>query len=488
MSQPTAVVWLRRDLRLADNLALHHAVESGAKIVVLYVLDPVILGSNYIGAPRVKFMTEALNDLDLRLREYGAHLLIRHGEPSEIVASVALEVGADQVYYNHDYTPYTRKRDEAVQIALGAHGISFHAYHDRVLLAPDAIFTGSGKPYAVYTPYKTKWRETAKPFSEPVKTDFQGVFHDLSGVDGLSVPTPASLGFEGNIISTPEATPKVAQRLLSDFIRRNIFSYAEARDTLAEPFDDPRNGTSSLSPYIRWGLVSPRQLRKAAADATAAAPNEAAREGVTTWVDELIWAEFYTQVLWHFPHVKTQSFKPEYDLIEWRHAPDDLAAWQEGRTGYPVVDAAMRQLNATGWMHNRARMIVASFLTKDLLIDWREGERYFMQKLLDGDLAANNGGWQWAAGTGTDAQPYFRIFNPASQSEKFDPEAIFIQKWIPALRGYSVKYIHAPWTMNNAPHGYPRPMVDHSEARHRTLEAFSVVKKQQPPKVVTFTQ
>lgn len=479
MTLPTALVWLRRDLRLLDNLALHHAVESGAKIAVVYVLDDAILRSSRVGHARVKFMVEALADLDSHLREHGSRLLVRRGNPAEILPSVAHEVGAGAVYFNLDYTPYARKRDTAVTAALQASDIAVHTYHDRVLLPPDALTTAGGKSYTVYTPFKKKWRETVKPQAQPVVTELRGAWFDLSGVDGVPVPTAEELGFASGV-ETPPATPVAAQRLLAAFLARNIYAYDEGRDTLANPFTDPRNGTSSLSPYIRWGLISPRQLRQAAADAYSTAKNEAAREAVNTWVDELIWAEFYTQVLWHFPHVKTQSFKPEYEAIQWRHAPDELAAWKAGQTGYPVVDAAMRQLNATGWMHNRARMIVASFLTKDLLIDWREGERYFMQMLLDGDLAANNGGWQWSAGTGTDAQPYFRIFNPTSQGEKFDPEAIFIQKWVTELRGWSVKYIHAPWTMNNPPKNYVRRMVDHAQARERTLAAFKAVKSLTP--------
>lgn len=476
MSAVTAVVWLRRDLRLADNLALHHAVESGASLAVLYVLDPAILRSKRVGAPRVKFMVEAMAALDADLRAHGSRLLIRQGNPAEVVPQVSQELGAAAIYFNHDYTPYARRRDSTVADTLSAHGIRAEGFHDRVLLPPDELTTGAGKPYTVYTPFKKKWRETPKPVDAPVKTDLRGALLDLGGVDGLDVPTLESLGFEPTI-DTPQATPAAGQRLLRSFLSKKIYAYSEGRSTLADPFDDPRNGTSSLSPYIRWGLVSPRQLRQAAADAYRAAPDEPVRESVNTWVDELIWAEFYTQVLWHFPHVKTRSFKPEYDNVQWRHAPDEFAAWCEGRTGYPVVDAAMRQLNATGWMHNRARMVVASFLTKDLLIDWREGERYFMQRLLDGDLAANNGGWQWSASSGTDAQPYFRIFNPVSQGEKFDPDAIFIQKWIPELRGWSLKYIHAPWTMNNPPKNYPRPLVDHALARERTLAAFKSATK-----------
>jgi deoxyribodipyrimidine photo-lyase len=219
-------------------------------------------------------------------------------------------------------------------------------------------------------------------------------------------------------------------------------------------------------------MVSPRQIRAAAADAYRVAPDHDARESVNTWMDEIIWHEFYTHILWHFPDVIRHNFDRTYDSLPWRDAEDDFAAWAEGRTGYPVVDAAMRQLRATGWMHNRARMIVASFLTKDLLIDWRRGEAHFMQFLLDGDMAANNGGWQWAASTGTDAQPYFRIFNPVTQSERFDPDGTYIRRWVPELADVPTKHIHSPWDAKNPPSRYPPPIVDHSAARSRALDAF----------------
>lgn len=465
----TAIVWLRRDLRLTDNVALHEASLSGSQVAVLFVLDDTILNSPRVSPARVGFMVSALASLDDELRRYGSRLLLRRGCPSEIVPRVVEELGAVAVYANRDYTPYARKRDRLVEKSLGR--VPFHVFTDRLLVAPEAIRTGSGGSYTVFTPFKNKWREMKKADPDPLVTDLTCTFHKLTGVQSLKIPSARSLGFASTIAIPPASSHEAAQRL-RNFVDGPIFRYKGQRNLLADPFDDPRNGTSSLSPYIRWGLLSLRQIRAAAADAYREAPDEPASESVGAWMDEIIWHEFYTHVLWNFPHVKTRNFNSKYDMVRWRHAPAEFAAWVNGRTGYPVVDAAMRQLAATGWMHNRARMIVASFLTKSLLIDWREGESYFMTMLLDGDLAANNGGWQWAAGTGTDAQPYFRIFNPVTQSEKFDPEGAYIRKWVPEIAHLPMETIYAPWNAPNRPSEYPMPIVEHSFARVRALDAF----------------
>jgi deoxyribodipyrimidine photo-lyase len=276
-------------------------------------------------------------------------------------------------------------------------------------------------------------------------------------------------------VPLPDASPSAAQKRLRDFTVQRIFKYKDTRNMLAD-FGDADGGTSSLSPYIRWGLLSPREIYRAVENASAEASNDEECGSVQAWLNEIVWSEFYTSILWHFPQVVTRNFNARYDHLGWRHDPDDFAAWAEGRTGYPVVDAAMRQLVATGWMHNRARMITASFLTRDLLIDWREGERFFMRHLIDGDLAANNGGWQWAAGTGTDAQPYFRIFNPVSQSMRFDPQGNYIRRWVPELAALPKQFVHAPWTAPSPPKDYPPPIVDHAFARLRALDAFKRIR------------
>ncbi len=473
MSAPV-IVWFRRDLRLGDQRALFAATQSGKPILPLFIFDPALIHSSRIGVPRLAFLLDALRVLDGALRELGGCLLIRHGEALPVLRALIMETGADRLYVNHDYTPYAHRRDAAIHTELG---IAVESFHDRLIMPPESLYTATGKPYTVYTPYKKRWRAADKPDAAPLSYALRaGHLYPIDTQSTPAIPTLADLGFSGDTIPLPEASPQAAESLLARFLDGPVYDYATRRDRLADAFSDPDNGTSSLSPYIRFGLVSLRGLRAAAADAYRRAQTESARESVNTWVDELIWHEFYTQVLWHHPHALTRNFKPAYDAVQWRHDPDGLMAWQAGQTGYPVVDAAMRQLNATGWMHNRARMIVASFLTKDLLIDWREGERYFMQHLLDGDSAANNGGWQWAASTGTDAQPYFRIFNPVSQSQKFDPDGSYIRRWIPELRGITGKAIHAPWTLNNPPVAYPLPIVDHKTARERTLAAYAVVK------------
>lgn len=467
------IIWFRRDLRLDDNTALRAAIDSGQPVIPLFVFDPAILKSPRVSVPRLKFMLDALDSLATELHKHQRELLVRHGKPAEIIPGIVQQSGATALYYNIDYTPYAYKRDKAVDAALP--GVAIHTYHDRLMAPPGSVQKNDGGPYSVYTPFKRKWRELTKP-DRPTATDITAdQLHEVSGLHNEGLPTLESLGFE-QTIDIPEASEAEAHRRLNAWIDGTIYTYDDERDRLGNPSDEPRTQTSFLSPYIRYGLISPRRIYWACRDAYSAAPNEAGRESVVSFVDEIIWHEFYTHVLHYFPHVKTQNFNAKYDVVQWRDDDAAFDAWRDGMTGYPVVDAAMRQLKATGWMHNRARMIVASFLTKHLLIDWRRGELHFIQWLLDGDLAANNGGWQWAAGTGTDAQPYFRIFNPISQSKKFDPDGKFIRRWIPELRDVPDKYIHEPWKMDERPVDYPAPIVDHKAARQRALNAYAVTK------------
>jgi len=469
------IVWFRRDLRLSDHTALAHALESGAPIIPLFIFDPAVLSAARIGTPRLRFLLDALSSLDEGLRRFQARLIIRQGEPLSALRALVDQTQARALYFNRDYTPLAQRRDAQLQQALG---IPAHAYDDSVLLPPHAVLKADGKPYHVYTPYKNVWNKLAKP---PILSYELGPQHFASadglGLDHQPVPSLADLGHPHTPIRLA-ASEEAAQNALAAFVRDGLFVYDEQRNFLpAQPFSQPRPpGSSYLSPYVRLGLLSPRQLYWAARQAYAQAADEAAQQSIITWVSELTWREFYTQILAHYPHVLHRDFVSTYEGTEWRSAPADLDAWKHGMTGYPIVDAAMRQLRAIGWMPNRARMIVASFLTKHLLIHWREGDIHFMRHLLDGDPAANNGGWQWSAGTGTDAQPYYRIFNPIAQSEKFDPQGAYIRAWLPELSHLSAKDIHAPWKLSRPPLGYPAPIVEHDFARQRALTAFKAAR------------
>lgn len=471
MTMQPVIHWFRRDLRLADNTALNAALESGKSVIPLFIIDPALVNGRYAGASRLEFMLRALVALDTSLQKLGSHLVIRQGKPEHILPKFAQEVDAAALFFNRDYTPFARKRDAHVAEMLE---IPVYYFDDALPVAPGDVLKDDGTPYTIFSPFKRKWLAIAKlPFMERAS----GTFHSLQGIDTPPVPSLADLGHSPTI-ALPIASEAEADRRLLDFAAQRLFAYSEGRNLLpANPADDTLSGSSFLSPYLRFGLLSPRRAYWIAREAWAGAPDSPAQRSVEAWVSEFVWREFYTHILYHFPHVLRRSFRPVYDEIVWRDAPEDLAAWQEGRTGYPVVDAAMRQLTEMGWIPNRARMIVASFLTKDLLIDWREGEHFFMQWLIDGDPAANNGGWQWTAGTGTDAQPYFRVFNPVLQSRKFDPDGRYIRRWLPELDAVPDAFIHAPWKMDSPPSGYPAPIIDHSAAVARTIEVFKAAKE-----------
>jgi deoxyribodipyrimidine photo-lyase len=482
------LMWLRRDLRAHDNAALHHALKVCRQVWCVFVFDTDILDPLPRADRRVEFIRASLVELDTDLRNLGAShgvqgtgLIVRHGRAETAVAALAQELRVQAVFTNHDDEPAAKARDARVLGSLAHAGIVLHSHKDHVIFERREVLTQAGHPFGVFTPYKNAWLKQvgdaqlrAHPV-EPLGARLAPVPDALAqGVPGL-----AEIGFEPTNLSRLPMPPgsSGAQQLLDDFVER-IDRYDEARNFPAI------KGPSYLSVHLRFGTISIRRLAS-----VAYAMHLQGIQGASTWLSELIWRDFYHQIMANFPHAMEKAFKPEYDAIKFehgKHAKELFAAWCEGRTGYPLVDAAMAQINQTGYMHNRLRMVVASFLVKDLGIDWRWGERYFAQALIDFDLAANNGGWQWASSSGCDAQPYFRIFNPVTQSEKFDPQGKFIRRYLPQLAALPDKAIHAPWTAGDIERvsagvtlggNYPLPVVDHAEARERTLLRYAVVKK-----------
>jgi deoxyribodipyrimidine photo-lyase len=440
-----AVHWFRCDLRLSDNVGLHAAVKAADEVVPIFIFDPKILKAPDVSANQVGFMIECLHSLEKNVEAAGGKMIFRHGEVLDEMKSVLKETGAHALYYNRDYEPYARERDAAVEKMARALGVEVHSFADNVVHEPGEVLKDDGKPYGVFTPFSKAWRARGKPAVLPA-VKFPAC-REGKKPQGLELPSAEKLGLKVEI-KLPPTGERAARDRLKEFVAGDVLHYRENRDFPA------RMGTSRLSPHLRLGTISPRTALAAAEDA--GGKNPARKNSSDVFVNELIWREFYKHILWHFPHVAKGCFRPQYDDLEWENDDKKFAAWCEGRTGYPLVDAGMRQLNTTGWMHNRVRMVTAMFLTKDLLISWQWGERYFMQKLLDADLAANNGGWQWSAGTGTDAQPWFRIFNPTTQAEKFDPEGRYIHQ-----------YVEEVDTRN-----YPAPIVDHAQQRVKALALF----------------
>jgi len=472
----TLIVWLRRDLRVQDNAALHAACAQAESVVPLFVFDPDILGRDDTGAARVVFLLDALGVLDANLQSCGGRMVVRRGKVPDEIVRAANDFGADGVFHQREYEPFGRKRDEGVAAALRERGKVVETFPGLALFEPDAILSQTGTPYTVFGPYKREWfkRPADAPLPVPPHVNVP------DGAKGEALPTAAGLNFS-TAQTFDTGGEDAAQELLRAFLRDKIGGYDASRDVLAEA------GTSLLSRHLHLGTMSARfvvdAVRRAGKDKPSggATGEHQPEAGHSTFLSEVAWHDFYLQILHQFPHVAAGAFRPQYDALEWENDEALFAAWKEGRTGYPIVDAAMRQMNTEAWMHNRGRMVVASFLTKDLLIDWRWGEKYFMQKLVDGDQAANNGGWQWAAGTGTDAQPFFRIFNPTSQGEKFDPDGAYVKRWVPELARVPAKAIHAPWKMTPAERehlgcaDYPAPVVDHAKQRVRALAMYGKV-------------
>jgi deoxyribodipyrimidine photo-lyase len=421
------IFWFRRDLRLFDNTGLHYAQKDSHPVLPIFIFDTDILDKlNDKKDARITFLYQTLQKIDSDLKKLDSGILIKYGKPEDIFRELIGEYEVDSVFTNRDYEPYAKERDKKIDNILQQKGIGFFDFKDHVIFEREEVLNGSNEPYKVFTPYKNKWLEKfasgyKHPYEVALKKD---KFHTFSS----GFPDLKAIGFEKSEVPIP----------VNDYPEEIIKKYDKERDYPA------KNGTSRLGIHLRFGTISIRQAV------------EKAQKLNDTWLNELIWREFYSMILGNFPHVVNAAFKSKYDHIPWRNDEQDFQKWCDGKTGYPIVDAGMRELNTTGYMHNRVRMITASFLTKHLLIDWRWGEAYFAEKLLDYELASNNGGWQWAAGTGTDAQPYFRIFNPYSQTDKFDAQKKYIKKWIPEINTDK----------------YPEAMVEHKYARQRALDTY----------------
>lgn len=421
------VFWFRRDLRLDDNAGLYHALKAGETIPIFIFDSEILTKIDDKKDARVSFIYSQIEKLKGELRKINSDLYVIHDSPKNAFEHLLKSYKIDAVYTNHDYEPYAINRDEEIQNLLNSRQIAFHTYKDQVIFEKSEILSNSNESYTVYTPYSKKWLASLNDFylkPYPTETYFSNFKKNIS----FHLPELESIGFLKSTIHIPS----------KEFELQNLSNYHSTRDFPS------LDATSKLGIHLRFGTISVRKL---------ASKMKSINE---TFVKELIWREFFMQILWHYPHVVSQSFRTKYDLIDWRNNEIEFEKWCQGKTGYPIVDAGMNELNQTGYMHNRVRMIVASFLCKHLLIDWRWGESYFAKKLLDYDLAANNGNWQWAAGTGCDAAPYFRVFNPTEQVKKFDSELKYIRKWVPNFEDLN----------------YPTPMVEHSFARNRALEIY----------------
>ncbi len=427
-----SIFWHRRDIRLADNAGLYHALKGDYPVLPVFIFDKDILDKLEEKADaRVEFIHHYIKKLDEKLQEQDSALLVKYGKPNKIWKEILDKYDVQAVYTNRDYEPYAKERDEEIGNMLEKKNIPFKTFKDQCIFEKDEVLKNDGGPYTVFTPYSRKWYE--KLNSEPNNYFFKSYptekyFENFYVTKPFSMPSLKDMGFEKTEVEFPD------RKLEKDILK----NYADKRNIPAV------EGTSRLSVHLRFGTVSIRHL---------------AQRGFKhskKWLNELIWRDFYMMILHHFPHVKEENFRSKYNQVKWRNNEEEFKAWCEGKTGYPIVDAGMRELNTTGYMHNRVRMITASFLTKHLLIDWRWGEAYFAKKLLDYELSSNNGGWQWAAGTGTDAQPYFRIFNPYSQTDKFDKDKKYIKKWVPEY----------------GTDKYPEPIVEHKEARERALDTY----------------
>ena len=460
--------WFRNDLRLHDNLALAALAERSTAWLPIFVIDPAMLARSGRDSPRARFLFDCLARLEGDLLARGFALQILEGKPERLIPELMAKTGATLVSWNNASTPLGRRRDLKVANGISRAGGQTIQLDDHTVFGPDEIKTKNGRHYCVYTPYRNEWWKTWERDPRPSSSTAR---YPKAPIPEIAISRDRHSTFvseNGSKVRLPRGGEESAKRRLRKFLSGPASRYHLDRD---RPDID---GTSRLSPYLRFGAISARRcftegLRKIESDPRA-------RPGISKWLDELIWREFYNAVLINTPHVLSRAFKPEYDELNWKGNAAQFAAWCEGRTGYPFVDAGMRQLRSTGRMHNRVRMVVASFLTKDLLVDWRRGERFFFDSLVDGDPASNNGGWQWSASTGTDAQPYFRIFNPVVQGKKWDPDGRYVRRWVPELRKVDPKWIHTPWQEPSSRVQYIRPIVDHDVQRRLALDEFRRVR------------
>ncbi|HLX61714.1 MAG TPA: deoxyribodipyrimidine photo-lyase [Planctomycetota bacterium] len=469
--------WFRHDLRLGDNTGFYTACRAG-EVVPCVVLDDAFLKNPAIGPSRCALFLRAVSALARDMENCRARLIVRRGKPEIEIPKLLKEAKAGGVICNRDYEPYAVARDERVRAALADIGAQFHSHKDLVIFERGEVLTQAGGTYTVFTPYKKMWlAQDGAPalLPRPAKIPFPRECMKLKSarVDFDSIEPESDV---------PEITEKAAQKTLDAFLSGPIFEYARQRDLPSV------EGTSRLSAHLKFGTISPRTvlakcrvllgpgIERSGSSILQLARAES-RKGVEMFIGELIWRDFFFQIMGEFPRVAVASFRAEYDAIKWENEAEKLARWKEGRTGFPIVDAGMRQLAQTGWMHNRVRMIVACFLCKDLLIDWREGERHFSRLLIDGEPAVNNGNWQWAAGTGTDAQPYFRIFNPTAQGKRFDPAGAYVRRWVPELSALPDEFIHEPWLAREACGDYAERIVDHAAQRAKALSLYRAARK-----------
>jgi deoxyribodipyrimidine photo-lyase len=459
---PSVIHWFRRDLRIADNTALHAAARHGLPVVPVYILSRWKGRHSWTGPNRQQFLCGCLESLAANLQTLGGRLIIRRGNALEELSRLIADTGAVAIHFNADPDPFGKQTEIQLRALCARVGIQCHAHADVALHGPEEVLTQSGTPYRVYTPFSNNWLQIDKPSPLPKPKSLQ----TPGTVKSLPLPTLADWGLPAAAPAILEPGERAARQRLKQAVADRIGSYHVQRDipSLA--------GTSRLSQDLRYGLLSIRTVFAAAMKRRESA-TPAERSGIDVFIKELAWREFYFAILHHFPNVLDEEFNPAWRGLAWDEPGETFTAWQEGRTGFPIVDAGMRELAATGFMHNRVRMITAMFLTKDLHIDWKQGESWFMRQLVDGEIASNNGGWQWSAGTGADAAPYFRIQNPWSQTGRFDPQGIYIKRWIPELAHTDPRLFQAPPPAGKslAP-GYPRPCVDHKTERERTLAIF----------------